>query len=243
MKWIASVIEKKPLVVIIGVLLFPLVLAVGMYICIFSFAKGEASAWLGFWGSYLGGLISGIFTFAGVYYAFNLQREENKIKEILKNYADVFTVFSWCEDMIKYLDGTRKWDSEHVAEMTAKARDSYNVFISIDPNWYKRFQGIIASNFQLESIKTETTIANTYVNEVFENVKKRNAYESEFHQAVKEIFDSLVPVFAKHPEYMEHSILEELWNLKELLSSGFHGWMTKVKYKSAAVSVYSLTVL
>lgn len=62
----------------------------------------------------------------------------------------------------------------------------------------------------LESIKTETTVANNYVNEVFENMKKRNAYESEFHQAVKEIFDSLVPVFDKHPEYMEHSILERI---------------------------------
>lgn len=61
-----------------------------------------------------------------------------------------------------------------------------------------------------ESIKTETTIANNYVTDVFENVKKRNANESEFHQAVKEIFDSLVPVFAKHPEYMEHSILERI---------------------------------
>lgn len=62
----------------------------------------------------------------------------------------------------------------------------------------------------LESIKVETTIATNYVNEVFENVKKRNAHESEFHQAVKEIFDSLVPVFAKHPQYMEHSILERI---------------------------------
>lgn len=151
MKWVASVIEKRTLMVVIGVLLFPLVLAVGMYICIFSFAKGEASAWLGFWGSYLGGLISGIFTFAGVYYAFNLQREENKVKGILKSYAEVFTVYMWCEDMIKYLDGTYKWDSERVIEMTEKARDSYKVFILIDPNWYKRFQGIMASNFTLTS--------------------------------------------------------------------------------------------
>lgn len=62
----------------------------------------------------------------------------------------------------------------------------------------------------LENNTAETTIATNYVNEVFENVKKRNAHESEFHQAVKEIFDSLVPVFAKHPQYMEHSILERI---------------------------------
>lgn len=62
----------------------------------------------------------------------------------------------------------------------------------------------------LESKTAETTIANSYINEVFETVKKRNANESEFHQAVKEIFDSLAPVFAKHPQYMEHSILERI---------------------------------
>lgn len=52
--------------------------------------------------------------------------------------------------------------------------------------------------------------AKAYVNEVYELVKKRNPGESEFHQAVKEIFDSLVPVFAKHPKYMENSILERI---------------------------------
>ncbi len=52
--------------------------------------------------------------------------------------------------------------------------------------------------------------AKAYVNDVYELVKKRNPGESEFHQAVKEIFDSLVPVFAKHPKYMENSILERI---------------------------------
>ncbi|MBU8907953.1 NADP-specific glutamate dehydrogenase [Desertibacillus haloalkaliphilus] len=52
--------------------------------------------------------------------------------------------------------------------------------------------------------------AKEYVNNVFELVKQRNSNENEFHQAVKEIFDSLVPVFAKKPIYMEHGILERM---------------------------------
>ncbi|MCH6268674.1 MULTISPECIES: NADP-specific glutamate dehydrogenase [Neobacillus] len=52
--------------------------------------------------------------------------------------------------------------------------------------------------------------ARDYVSEVFETVKSRNPFESEFHQAVKEIFDSLVPVFAKHPKYMQEGILERI---------------------------------
>ncbi|WNS76297.1 NADP-specific glutamate dehydrogenase [Bacillus sp. DTU_2020_1000418_1_SI_GHA_SEK_038] len=56
----------------------------------------------------------------------------------------------------------------------------------------------------------ESKVAVNYVNEVFEKVKIRNPYESEFHQAVEEIFDSLLPVFSKHPKYMEQNILERI---------------------------------
>lgn len=52
--------------------------------------------------------------------------------------------------------------------------------------------------------------ARKYVDQVYETVQKRNPGESEFHQAVKEILDSLVPVFAKHPKYQEHGILERI---------------------------------
>lgn len=62
------------------------------------------------------------------------------------------------------------------------------------------------NEIQQESLQ----IAKNYVTEVYEAVKQRNPHESEFHQAVKEIFDSLVPVFAKHPKYMEQGILERI---------------------------------
>jgi len=56
----------------------------------------------------------------------------------------------------------------------------------------------------------EMQAAKKYVNEVYEAVKKRNPHEYEFHQAAKEIFDSLVPIFAKYPKYIEHNILERI---------------------------------
>ncbi|HSH24056.1 MAG TPA: NADP-specific glutamate dehydrogenase [Massilibacterium sp.] len=52
--------------------------------------------------------------------------------------------------------------------------------------------------------------ARDYVDEVFATVQQRNPKEDEFQQAVKEIFESLIPVFAKHPKYMEHNILERI---------------------------------
>jgi glutamate dehydrogenase (NADP+) len=50
----------------------------------------------------------------------------------------------------------------------------------------------------------------SYIEEVFETVKKRNPNEYEFHQAVEEVLQSLEPVIDQHPEYREGRILERL---------------------------------
>ncbi|MCM3163286.1 NADP-specific glutamate dehydrogenase [Metabacillus litoralis] len=57
-----------------------------------------------------------------------------------------------------------------------------------------------------------------YVDQVFETVKKRNPNESEFHQAVKEVFDSLKPVLAKNPHYMKQGILERIVEPERVIS-------------------------
>ncbi|MFC0557560.1 NADP-specific glutamate dehydrogenase [Halalkalibacter alkalisediminis] len=66
--------------------------------------------------------------------------------------------------------------------------------------------------------ETNTDLAKEYVNGVFETVKSRNANETEFHQAVREVFDSLVPVFAKHPHYMNQGILERMVEPERMIS-------------------------
>ncbi|MCD6395684.1 MAG: NADP-specific glutamate dehydrogenase [Planctomycetes bacterium] len=52
--------------------------------------------------------------------------------------------------------------------------------------------------------------ANNTINAVYEQVCKRNAGETEFLQAVKEVLDSLGPVIDKHPEYVEAKILDRI---------------------------------
>ena len=49
-----------------------------------------------------------------------------------------------------------------------------------------------------------------YVDQVFETVKKRNAGEPEFLQAVTEVLRSIAPVLDRHPEYVEARILERI---------------------------------
>ena len=52
--------------------------------------------------------------------------------------------------------------------------------------------------------------ANAVIQAVYEQVLARNAGEVEFHQAVKEVLDSLGPVLDRHPEYVEAKILDRI---------------------------------
>ncbi len=45
---------------------------------------------------------------------------------------------------------------------------------------------------------------------VYDNVIRTNPNEPEFHQAVKEVIDSLIPVVEKHPEFRAAKILERI---------------------------------
>jgi len=49
-----------------------------------------------------------------------------------------------------------------------------------------------------------------YVQDLMERVIKRNAGEPEFHQAVKEVLESLEPVVEKHPEYISSGVMERI---------------------------------
>ena len=60
--------------------------------------------------------------------------------------------------------------------------------------------------------------ANDYVHHVYELVERRNPGQQEFLQAVREIFDSLRPVFAQHPEYIRDGILERLVEPERVIS-------------------------
>ena len=46
--------------------------------------------------------------------------------------------------------------------------------------------------------------------DLYETVLRRNAGELEFHQAVREVLESLTPVVERHPEYADFGLLERL---------------------------------
>ncbi|NLG85418.1 MAG: NADP-specific glutamate dehydrogenase [Firmicutes bacterium] len=52
--------------------------------------------------------------------------------------------------------------------------------------------------------------AQAHVERVMETGRRRNPHAPEFHQAVKEVLESLVPVLERHPEFIEVGILERI---------------------------------
>jgi hypothetical protein len=50
----------------------------------------------------------------------------------------------------------------------------------------------------------------SYTQEVFDDLRSRNAHQPEFLQAVHEVVESLAPVLDKHPEYRKAKILDRI---------------------------------
>ncbi|HEM3724713.1 TPA: NADP-specific glutamate dehydrogenase [Streptococcus suis] len=60
--------------------------------------------------------------------------------------------------------------------------------------------------------------AKAYIAQSFEAVKARNPHETEFLQAVEELFNTLEPVIEAHPEYIEENILARIVEPERIIS-------------------------
>lgn len=60
--------------------------------------------------------------------------------------------------------------------------------------------------------------AKAYIQAAFNTVKARNPHETEFLQAVEELFNTLEPVIEAHPEYIEENILERIVEPERVIS-------------------------
>ena len=58
--------------------------------------------------------------------------------------------------------------------------------------------------------KRKKLMTKKYTDSIMETVVARNAGETEFHQAVKEVLDSLEPVLKRHTEYIDARIVERI---------------------------------
>lgn len=66
--------------------------------------------------------------------------------------------------------------------------------------------------------QTYTPEAQNYIHTIYETVLTRNPHEPEFHQAVKEVLHSLLPVLSKNPSYRKLGILDRLVEPDRMIS-------------------------
>lgn len=61
-----------------------------------------------------------------------------------------------------------------------------------------------------KTITKEEQAVLDYMNRIYQKLEERDPHETEFLQAAKMLFNSLIPVFVKNSTYMEHNILERI---------------------------------
>jgi glutamate dehydrogenase (NADP+) len=76
----------------------------------------------------------------------------------------------------------------------------------------------------------------------YDEIVRRNQGEAEFHQAVREVLESLGPVLTKYPEFTEHKIIERICEPERQIIFRFPGATTGVRCTSTAGSGSSSTV-
>lgn len=69
-----------------------------------------------------------------------------------------------------------------------------------------------------ETISKEEQKVLDYMNQVYQKLKERDTHETEFLQAAKLLFQSLIPVFVKNHTYMDNNILERIIEPERVIS-------------------------
>ncbi|EUJ61592.1 glutamate dehydrogenase [Listeria fleischmannii FSL S10-1203] len=71
---------------------------------------------------------------------------------------------------------------------------------------------------QTSMVSENRQAAENYVAKIFETIERRNPEETEFHQAVKEFLDAIIPALEKDPDYEKNGILERLTEPERLIT-------------------------
>ena len=79
------------------------------------------------------------------------------------------------------------------------------------------------------------------IKEFMEALKAKTVGESEFHQAVEEVIETVWDTYQANPKYKANKILEKMVEPERVIM--FRGSTTKVKYKSTAVTAFNSIVL
>lgn len=74
----------------------------------------------------------------------------------------------------------------------------------------------------------------------YESVLRRNPGEAEFHQAVREIFESLGPVLDTNPQYVEAAVLSRICEPERQIIFRVRGLTTRARSVSTVASALNI---
>ena len=72
--------------------------------------------------------------------------------------------------------------------------------------------------------------------EILHTIKGRDPWEKEFHQAVREVAESVQPVLKRNPHYERSAALERLTEPSGWSPSACPGWTTSARPASTAAT-------
>lgn len=75
-----------------------------------------------------------------------------------------------------------------------------------------------------------------YVEDILASIEKKDPQEKEYHNVVKEVLTSIVPVLEQHPEYKKHKILERMVEPERVVMFRVPWETTKARFRSTAAT-------
>ncbi|MED4045141.1 hypothetical protein P4640_19245 [Priestia aryabhattai] len=126
--------SKKTYYILIIILLFTIPILVN-HLMSFKVTKvyGDTNTWIGFLGSYIGAIISGIVTVFGVLLTIKFTREESKKDKLPEKINNLEECLDYLEDVLEDLDKLRMNDLSDV--LYRKPSDRAKLLFDVDANY------------------------------------------------------------------------------------------------------------
>ncbi|BAQ11320.1 hypothetical protein OXB_2849 [Bacillus sp. OxB-1] len=113
---------------------------------IFEGTSGEFNSWLGFWGSYFGGIVSGVLTLGGVYIGINHERKYSLYLRYISHKRQLDKFVAWVEDigkLARYIEDTDIKFLESYKRYLDEGEDLINSISGLDINIYQEARNLI----------------------------------------------------------------------------------------------------
>lgn len=137
---------------VIFIVTFPFLLEKASHLDLFKNTNGDFSEWLSFLGSYVGGVISGLTTLAGIYIGMNIEKANRKNDMAIHNLEELYAINNWCYEALNYMNELNygnRFEKNQILEWEEKAEDLMKSLKFVDIKWYREMRGITIYTTQL----------------------------------------------------------------------------------------------